>query len=135
MVNRAKNVAVYIPRGGLNGVHNPTQADGTFDDIIRDLDYAASDLQVSVYNLMINNAKIPFTTKGFSLIESAIRASVLRSVNLGIFADDTAPIVLMPKVTDISANDRALRRLTGIKVIVRMAGAIHFVSINLTASI
>ena len=55
----AKNTAVFIPRGGQNTIHNPTMGDGTWDDIIRDLDYAASDIQVSVFGMLINLPKIP----------------------------------------------------------------------------
>ena len=131
---KAKNTTVYVPRGGRNTVYNPTMGDGTFDDIIRDLDYAASDIQVSVYSLMINLPKIPFTDKGIAVIESAVRDSVLRSANLGIFDPDSI-VVTVPKMADISVNDRALRRLTGIKVVARMQGAIHFCSINLTATV
>ena len=134
---KAKNATVFIPRGGQNTIHNPTQGDGTWDDIIRDLDYAASDIQVSVYGMLINTPKIPFTNKGFAILEAAIRDSVLRSVNLGIFSGDSgrSPIITMPKVTDISANDRALRKVTGIKVSAYMAGAVHFCEINLSAGI
>lgn len=130
----AKNVTTYIPRGGFNTVHNPKMADGTFDDIIRDLDYAASDIEVSVFRLLVTLPKVPFTNKGIAVIESAVRDSVLRSANAGIFDPDDV-VVTVPKVTDISANDRALRRLTGIKVVARMAGAIHYVEIDLTATV
>ena len=77
---KAKNATVFIPRGSQNTIHNPTMGDGTFDDIIRDLDYAASDIQVSVYGMLINLPKIPFTERGFAILEAAIRDSVLRSV-------------------------------------------------------
>ncbi len=130
----AKNVTVYIPRGGVNTIHGPKMGDGTWDDIIRDLDAAASDIQVSVYRLMITLPKIPFTNKGIATIESAVRDSVLRSANAGIFDPDDIQVIV-PKVADISANDRALRRLTGIKVIARMAGAIFYVEIDLVATV
>lgn len=80
---------------------------------------------------------INVTDKGFAILEGAIRDSVLRSVGLGIFSDDAdrAPIITMPKVSSISANDRALRKVTGIKVSAYMAGAVHFCEINLAASI
>ena len=134
---KAKNATVFIPRGGQNTIHNPTQGDGTWDDIIRDLDYAASDIQVSVYGMLINLPKIPFTEKGFAILEAAVRDSVLRSVGLGIFSGDAdrSPIITMPKVTDISANDRALRKVTGIKVSAYMAGAVHQAVIDLSAAI
>jgi hypothetical protein len=134
---KAKNTAVFIPRGGQNTIHSPTMGDGSFDDLIRDLDFAASDIQVSVYSALINSPKIPFTERGFAILEGAIRTSVLRSMNLGIFSDDVgrSPVITMPKVTDISANDRALRKVTGIKVSAYMAGAIHEVVINLNAGI
>lgn len=133
----SKNICVYIPRGGRNTIHNPTMGDGTFDDIIRDLDFAASDIQVSVYGQLANLAKIPMTDRGLAIIEAAIQGSVARSVQAGIFSDDAdaAPVVYMPKISELSVNDRALRKVTGIKITARMAGAVHFCEINLTATI
>ena len=98
------------------------------------LDYAASDLQVSVYSLMINLPKIPMTNRGGATIEGAVRDSVLRSAGLGIFDPDSIEVIV-PRVENLSVNDRALRRFTGIQVNARMAGAIHFAQINLAASI
>ena len=137
----AKKANVFVPitaNGGDTGtkiVEEGTVSEGTFADIIRDLDYAASDIQTSVYSGLINLPKVPFTKAGFAVIEGAIRNSVLRSVDMGIFSEDEAPIVDMPTPLEISANDRALRKLTGIKVTARMAGSIHYVSCLLTATI
>ena len=131
---QSKNVAVYVPVAGSNNILYPTMGDGTFDDLIRDLDYAASDIQVSVFAVMKNAGKIPMTDAGIAQIEGAVQASVSRSASLGIF-DPNDITITVPKLTDLSANDRALRRLTGIKVVARMAGAIHFCQVNLTATI
>lgn len=131
---QSKNVAVYVPIAGSNNILYPTMGDGTFDDIIRDLDYAASDIQVSVFAVMKNAGKIPMTDAGIAQIEGAVQASVQRSASLGIF-DPNDITITVPKLADLSANDRALRRLTGIKVVARMAGAIHFCQVNLTAVI
>jgi hypothetical protein len=130
----AKNAFVYIPRGGVNTIHSPKMGDGTWSDIIRDLDAAASDIQVSVYRVLIANPKIPMTNRGISVIESAVRDSVLRSASAGIFDPDDITVIV-PKITEISANDRALRKLTGIKVIAKMAGAVHYVEVDLSATI
>lgn len=127
-----KNFAVYVPVAGSNNILYPTMGDGTFDDIIRDTDYAASDIQVSVFSLLKNRAKIPMTDQGIAEIVGAVRTSVLRSASLGIFDKDDITVIY-PKLSQLSANDKALRKLTGIKVIARLAGAIHYVQINLTA--
>lgn len=131
---KSKNVITYIQRGGRNTVHSPTTGDGTFVDIIRDLDYAASDLQVSIYSLMINLPKIPMTNRGLAIIEGAVRDSALRSAGLGIFDPDSIEVI-MPRVEDLSANDRALRKVTGIQVNARMAGAVHFTSVLIQATV
>ena len=130
----SKNAAVYLPIGGSNNILSPTMGDMTFDDIIRDLDYAASDLQVSVFSVLKNAGKIPMTDVGIAQIEGAVQASVSRSASLGIF-DANDITITVPKLSQLSANDRALRKLTGIKVVARMAGSIHFVQINLVATI
>lgn len=131
---QSKNVAVYVPIAGSNNILYPTMGDGTFDDIIRDLDYAASDLQVSTFSVLKNNGKVGMTDVDIALVEGAVQASVQRSASLGIF-DPNDITITVPKLSQISANDRALRRLTGIKVVARMAGSIHFVQINLTATV
>lgn len=98
------------------------------------LDYAASDLQVSVFSVLKNAGKIPMDDTGIAQIEGAVQASVQRSASLGIF-DANDITITVPKLSQLSANDRALRKLTGIKVVARMAGAIHYVQINLQAQI
>ena len=77
---------------------------------------------------------INVTNRGLATIEGAVRDSALRSAGLGIFDPDSIEVI-MPRVEDLSTNDRALRRVTGIKVNARMAGAIHFAEINLAASV
>ena len=74
------------------------------------------------------------TDVGIAQIEGAIQASVSRSASLGIF-DPNDITITVPKLASISANDRALRRLTGIKVVARMAGAINYVQVNLVATV
>lgn len=132
----AKKANVFVPFG-LNGenkiIEEGTMSDGTFADIIRDLDFAVSDLQASVFQVLLNLPKVPFTQRGIDIIEGVLRASMLRSVDLGIFADDTDFIIDMPTVNEVSSNDRTQRKLTGIKITARMAGAIHYVQIQLSA--
>lgn len=134
----AKYGSVYAPvvaDGAPNGtsiILGGTFGDGTFYDIIRDIDFAVSDLQVTVFNRFVNIPKIPFTAQGLALLEGAINDSMQRMITQGIFSRVE---VIMPTLDQISANDRALRKVTGIKVIGTLAGAIHTCQINLTASV
>jgi len=130
----SKNVTVFVPIAGANQILYPTNGDGTFDDLIRDIDYAASQLQVDITQLKRNVGKIPMDNIGIAQIVSVVQTTMLRMASLGIF-DPTDITVTYPDISEVSANDRALRRLTGIKVRARVAGAIHFVSLDLVATV
>ena len=54
-----------------------------------------------------------------------------RAINDGILADDTPVVIAVPRSSEVSANDRALRKLTGITVTARIAGAIHSTVFNI----
>ena len=130
----SKNATVFVPIAGANQILYPTNGDGTFDDLIRDIDYAASQIQIDVTQLKRNVGKIPMTDIGIGQIVSVVEATMLRMASLGIF-DPESIVVTYPKISEISANDRALRRLTGIKINARVAGSVHFVQIDLVAAV
>jgi hypothetical protein len=122
---QAKNCNFYIEVAGNNIFAEGVTSEGTFCDIIRDTDIFKSRLQVSTFSQFVNNPKIAFTNNGIATIEGIIRSEVSKAISDGILADDTPVVISVPKSNEVPVNDRALRKLTGITVTARIAGAIH----------
>lgn len=97
-----------------------------------DLKFGIDWLQSRIRNLIIAqlnaNAKIPYTNKGASLVESVIRQACGEAVGNGFLV--TLDSVTIPDVSTISASDRANRHLPGVKFAATAAGAVHTVKIN-----
>lgn len=123
----AKKFNTYVPRGGVNMTQEGWMVSGTFIDEIRDTDYLKSELQTAVYSRLINIPKVAYTDKDISIIEAEVRATVLRAVGDNILKNDPAPVIFVPRVMDISVNDRANRILPDITVTAYLAAAVHFV--------
>lgn len=111
-----------------------TSASGEFLDVIRGIDFIDDDMTKGVLGALKKSKKIPFTNAGLAVIESEIRAALKRAVALNILDGSVPFTVTVPRVADISDSDRALRRVTGIKFSARLAGAVHFVSLQGTVS-
>lgn len=100
---------------------------GEWIDVIRDLDSLEADMQEDVFQVLVDNDKIPFTDAGGSILENVIRARLKLAVKAGILASWT---LFVPKVADIPVDDRSARFFTGITFTGVLAGAIHKVKIR-----
>jgi hypothetical protein len=114
---------------GVNITWEGTVADGNFIDVTRGLDWLVDDMSKGVFGVLAAAKKIPFTDNGIAIIEKEVIASLDRAVARGILADDTLPVVTVPKSVDVDSNDRALRTLPDLKWTARLAGAVHTVII------
>lgn len=129
----AKNCNFLQTTAGIDIMREGVMVGGEFIDKIRDLDYLEDDLTKSVYEVLAAALKVPYTNQGIAMIENAIRGSLLRAVALGIIDSDFT--ITVPKVINTSANDRAIRRLSGVKFSCRMQGAVHKVTITGVVSV
>lgn len=111
-------------------------------DIMRYIDYLASDIQARVYGVLAANTKIPYTAAGLVAIESAVRVSLANGQSVGAIAEadyadgEVVPgyTVTVPDIATISAATRHTRILSGVKFTARLTGAIHVVQIVGTLS-
>ncbi len=87
----------------------------------------------SVLEVLAANDKVPLNDIGITLFESAVRASLQRSMALGIF-NKRKPNVTVPKATDISSGNKAARILPDIKWSEVLANATHKVIVNGTVT-
>lgn len=117
-----KNANYYTQIAGKNLTINGMVANGEFIDIIRGIDWLKARLQEEQFSLLANTPKIPFEDAGIAMIENACVAVLKEAQRLDVIADYTIEV---PKVADTLTNDRANRKLTGIKITARMSGAIH----------
>lgn len=125
-----------------------TVADGDFIDNTWDLDWLVNQIQTNVYNLLYtNNTKVPQTDGGNNQIRAAISAACDAGVNNGTLApgqwneagfgqlqrgDNLAKgyYVYQPPIATQAESDRAARKSVPFQVAVKLAGAIHTVSIT-----
>jgi hypothetical protein len=100
---------------------------GEWADVIVGLDWAKATMQERLIAINLNTPKNPYTNKGASRLEGAVR-SVL---NLGatdrymLFNADEPFVVNSTPVEDVSAEDKQARFYDGITFDAQLQGAIH----------
>lgn len=148
-----KNANVFVAyNNSTNILQYGVMADGTFFDIITGTDWLALDIQRSLYNLLYTSTtKIPQTDDGMQLLTSAVEAVCSQGVINGLLAPgqwnangfgllkqgDYLPkgfYVYAPLVSSQNQADRAARMAVPIQVAVKLAGAIHSVSVAITVN-
>ena len=116
--------------GGLDMYAQGVVASGEYIDVIQGIDWIKYTMQFRVFNRLQQAAKVPYTDKGASIVESEMQAVLNEAVARTILAEDPAPTTFIPKVGDVAQEDRAARLLPDCKFDGTLAGAIHKVKIN-----
>lgn len=129
---RAKKCNFYAPIAGQGSTFDGTTADGNFIDVARGLDWLDDDMSKAVLEVLLGNPKVPYTNAGIAQIEAAVRASLKRAEENGII--DAGWTVTVPKVANVSAANKAIRRLPSVKFTATLAGAVHTVAITGTVT-
>jgi hypothetical protein len=109
----------------INIMYEGTVASAAFIDEVRGDDFVESDMTVEVFTALVKDPKVPYTDPGVAVVEAAVRASLQRAVDMGIYAASPSPVVTVPLVANVSASDKAARKLTNVKWSATRAGAIH----------
>lgn len=134
-----KSANIYVTKGGVNITRNGTFAKPEFIDIIVGIDWLKARLEENIYFQIVNLPKVPFTDAGIAIITGAMRPVFEEGIDNQFisppaFDSDNNQtggyIITAPLASDISANDKALRQLTGITFKAWLAGAIHKTVIN-----
>jgi hypothetical protein len=128
-------------------IEKGTQASGDFTDIITGVDWLALNIQTEAYNLLYTaRTKVPQTDAGNNLLVSAMTAVLDQAVRNGVIAPGvwqqtgfgalnqndylkSGYYVYAPSVDLQSASDRAARKSVPFQIAVKLAGAIHTVSV------
>lgn len=113
-------------------VKNGVCCDGEFIDNQIGADYIVQYMREELYNVVLNNSKVPYTDAGFSLVAGAVFAALNRAVDLGIIARDPESdagvfSVTVPKRADATEEEAAARRMPDITWEAQLEGAVHSV--------
>jgi hypothetical protein len=121
---KAKNANWYEAVAGVNMTAEGTMASGQFIDIVRGTDWLEADMSTGVFGALVKPNKTPYTDGGIATIEAEVRASLQRGVNQGLLAEGSTSVTV-PKVANVSSNDKATRVLRNLKFGSTFQGAIH----------
>lgn len=149
---KADNGNVYINRGSTYNVFEPgVMANGVHFDEIINLDILSNDIQTNVMNLLTSVTKIPQTEDGTALIMNSILSALEKARVKGFIAPGvwTAPsitassgtietgdvlatgyAILSDSIASQSQADREARVAPPIYALIKLAGAIEHVAIN-----
>lgn len=136
---KAKNGNTFERFRNVSITQNGKTAAGEWIDVIRFRDWLTEEIRLNVFNVLINNDKVPYTDGGIALIESQVRAALLKGQRRGGIApteytDDGDTnlgfTVSVPRASEISANTKASRILEDVRFTARLAGAIHVVKVE-----
>ncbi|MCD8201910.1 MAG: DUF3383 domain-containing protein [Clostridia bacterium] len=129
----------YANCAGRNITLNGKVTAGEWTDIVRFRDWLVDDIQTRVFNVFAENAKVPYTTAGITMIENQIITSLKTGQNVGGIAtteyDDEGNkvegyTVTMPTLSSVKEADKQARFLRGCSFTARLQGAIHLVEIT-----
>jgi hypothetical protein len=133
---KAKYAHFYYTVGGVPVVGGDAKAaSGEYIDTTRFIDWYTSELQAKLANLVIGTDKLPFTNPGIDAVEAKVRQQNAEGIRAGGIAADPEPIVTVPDVADVSAEDKAARTLNDVETEWTLAGAIHKITVRVTASV
>lgn len=127
------NGNTYIREGGVLLTSTSKTTSGEYIDIVRSKDWLEARITESVFFLLKNSKKVPFTSAGIAQVVAAVEGPIKRGANQGIIAKDENDkamySVTAPRRSEVAPNDRALRQLPGVKFNGVIAGAIEDVGI------
>ena len=113
---------------------------GEWIDIVRFRDWLQNDMQVRVVNLLVTyKGKVPYTDGGIALVQNQMIASLKDGQRYGgisptEYDEDGNEIpgfvTHMPLAANLTATQKASRKLEDVSFEARLAGAIHMVTIK-----
>jgi len=125
-----KNVTWYQTLAGVAVTYGGKVAAGEWADVVRFLDKQRATLRERLYALQLAGQKLPYTDAGISAVRAEIAATIKEGQRDGGYDPAAAPTIDVPKVADVSAEDRAARTLPGVSWSMRLAGAIHSMTVT-----
>lgn len=132
----AKNANIYTPLAGANSTQYGKTASGEWIDITHGCDWLQSDLSIRVFGPMkaASDAgkKIGMTDSGVDTLRAAVLAGLYNATTpaINFLRSDPAPTVTFPKVSELTAEERAQRRLPRGEFTAQFTGAVNGVDLT-----
>lgn len=126
----SKNANSYESIGGASITRQGKTSSGEYIDVIVGADWLEARLTERIYQRLVNLPKVPYTDAGVAIFETEVRAQLMAAIDAGVLAADPKPVVTVPSVRNVSANDRAGRVLPDIRFTAYLSGAIHSVKVE-----
>lgn len=121
---------MYEEIGGVNVPYRGILPSGSFVDVLRGTDYLAARIQEAVYALLATADKVPYSDAGFSLVGATVYSVLLSATKTDLLVRDDYLSVTYPKLSEISAADKAARHLPDVKFKGHLSGAVNTVAIE-----
>lgn len=147
---KAKNCNVFVNyANGAAIIQEGVMVNGYFFDEVHGTDWLQNDIQTRCWNLLYQSkTKVPQTDAGMNMLVNQIEASCEAGVNNGLIApgvwtadgfgqiENGSPLpkgyyVYAPPVATQSQADREARKSVPIQVAAKLAGAVHFVDVQI----
>lgn len=96
-----------------------------FDTTPWGVDWLTAQIQTEIASLLFNADKIPYTDAGAQQIAGAIEKALDLGVKRGLLASNPEPIVIVPKLADVSDEDKRARLFPDVQAEATLARAIH----------
>lgn len=127
-----KNGNFYISTANTPITFEGKSAQGQYMDLTQFLDALSSDIQFRIFNMLVNNPKVPMTQPGIAQVANQVRSSLASFVQSGALSNDNGfePQVSFPNIGDVSPSDKQTRTLRGITFTAYYSGGIHKVIIQ-----
>lgn len=122
----SKNANTYQEMAGVSITRFGTLCDGNFIDIKSGIDFISARVQESIFYLLKNNKKIPYTENGIIAIQNKINEVCDGAMDKSKQIISEYEII-MPKPSKISSEVKSTRVLEDIVIKLTMCGAIHAV--------
>lgn len=115
---------------GINVPYSGALPDGSYIDLLRGTDLLTARIQEAVFELLATADKIPYTDSGFALVANAVYSVLLANTKTDLLVRDDFLGVSYPKLSEISAADKAARHLPDVKFKAHLSGAVNTVAIE-----
>jgi len=126
---RAKEANTYEKIGGVNITREGTMANGEYIDIVRGVDQLQATMTENIYELLVNQPKVPYTDAGIASVEAAVKSALTASQDSGFLAINPPYIVTVPLASEVSNANKVARFLPDVKFSATLQGAIHKIKV------
>ena len=110
----AKNANFYSVTANYSHMYAGTMADGTQIDEVRGMDSLDSSIKVGMFNMQVAAGKLPITDPGYQVAYGTLRGILVNYEDKGVLVKG-ASTVTVPLAANVSAEDKAAGKMTGIR--------------------